>query len=751
MKRKEQFRKTAAALVSALMISFLPAVSAEEESRDYTGLQWYYSGEYGTIFPGWNTYDESGNAIPNVDPAKEIVIAVVDSGVDYNHEDLKNVMWDKGLEYPQLAALGGGKYGLNTLGGDPADPMDDRGHGTHVAGIIAAEWNHIGVSGALSGVKIMAVRATGGMTESVKKGFEYVLAAKRAGVNIAAVNLSWNGSVVFSMPEILNEVITELGKENVVTVIAAGNDGISHDEEMQVSTFLRSNPYVIEVASNDESGQISDFSNYGVHYTDVIAPGGHILSTVPDLSQGGSYEPEEFFPEEEFPEEELPEEVPGSLTEGEEKEEPQAEEPEETPTASLSLGEEGEAPFADPLYAYENGTSMAAPIVSAEAAYLYSLNPGMSAQERAAHVINTSKISSVSEGKVYGGFADVSRAGTFAGWPFVSDTAYDYETGVLTVIGYDFGKGNGSLSIDGKQTSVKTWSDHKITAAVKNLAMGEHLITIQNGKEKKSRWMNISAESKDLKAVNTGLTGVSPSAMCVKGEDIYLAVYRSDGNPDTEFLRMKRGESSFTKIAAKERFGAVSAAAVNDLICFTDGNILLTMDGSGKNMQSTTLIFPDGYGMRPVIHSSGGHLFVTYSYGDSFYIGEADLSSGKISVLLQMALSSWRDAGFSEKDGVITFAVTGSEDYESSLMRVYRFVIGEEKAEQLFEIRNASVEAMDKASCLIKDQAVYLFGLTGTDQNRSWHYDLLEYTLEGEQKKRETLGGGHLHLLFAGE
>ena len=125
---------------------------------DLTDVQYAYgNGPGGIDVPDWNVKDNKN--------AENTVVAVLDSGVDYTNEDLKNVMWDEGLNYPTLTALGGGKYGINT-GYDyyegnhtteKNDPMDLGGHGTHCAGIIAAEWNGIGISGAANGARIMAI------------------------------------------------------------------------------------------------------------------------------------------------------------------------------------------------------------------------------------------------------------------------------------------------------------------------------------------------------------------------------------------------------------------------------------------------------------------------------------------------------------------------------------------------------------------------------------------------------------------
>ena len=113
-------------------VSAQSGASAEYSADgDFTGLQYSADGPFGIDVDGWNTIGADGHASPAVDTS-DIVVAVVDTGVDYTHPDLKNVMWDEGLDYPELAAMGGGRYGINvspcdTHGRpyDPADPMDD--------------------------------------------------------------------------------------------------------------------------------------------------------------------------------------------------------------------------------------------------------------------------------------------------------------------------------------------------------------------------------------------------------------------------------------------------------------------------------------------------------------------------------------------------------------------------------------------------------------------------------------------------
>lgn len=262
--------------------------NVSEGTKDLTSMQWAYdkNGDFGMAIDGWNQYKTDGTPDPAVDTSGTVV-AVLDTGVDYDHEDLKSVMWtaDSSLQ----AIIGGGQYGYNAVtvnsNGQPydsADPMDDHSHGTHCAGIIAASWNNMGVSGATSGTQIMAVKAAndkGNFASSDSfKGYAYIQRAVENGVPITAINNSWSGD---ANGKALDRAITVLGDMGVVSVFATGNESSDCDNTSKTASTLRDNPYVIAVNATDINGNMADFSNYGATTTDVAAPGVDILSTIP--------------------------------------------------------------------------------------------------------------------------------------------------------------------------------------------------------------------------------------------------------------------------------------------------------------------------------------------------------------------------------------------------------------------------------------------------------------------------------------
>lgn len=217
----------------------------------------------------------------STDTTGEPVVAVLDSGVDYHHPDLENIMWkaDAALQ----AKIGGGQYGYNAITGeDSRDPMDtDTGHGTHCAGIIAAEWNNSkGVAGVSPNAQIMAVRFLGQSGSDMAgaiRGYAYIQAAAEAGVNVVAINNSWGPSAVEGRQlRSVSTAATAIGKDyGVVSCFAAGNSNTNNDLN---SGGIVNSPYVVTVGAMDSEGYRSFFSCYGKETVDVFAPGSQILS-----------------------------------------------------------------------------------------------------------------------------------------------------------------------------------------------------------------------------------------------------------------------------------------------------------------------------------------------------------------------------------------------------------------------------------------------------------------------------------------
>lgn len=220
---------------------------------------------------------------------KEQVVAVVDTGIDYENEDLKDIVWNNPYGKKLL-----GKHGMDFTGTiKGGEPMDDNGHGSHCAGIIAAQAdNQTGISGInKSNVKIMALKfldAEGsGTTEDAIAAYEYLERAVKLGTNVVACNNSWGGGGDEAEMMMFDEIYDRLGKLGVINFVAAGNSSMelgAYDEFWE-ETYIETpacctSSYCITVGASNESDELADFSNYSKDYVDVAAPGTDILSTV---------------------------------------------------------------------------------------------------------------------------------------------------------------------------------------------------------------------------------------------------------------------------------------------------------------------------------------------------------------------------------------------------------------------------------------------------------------------------------------
>ncbi|MDO5154551.1 MAG: S8 family serine peptidase [Eubacteriales bacterium] len=279
-----------------------PNYRYEVLDNDYSGFQWALN----------NVGQNAGTAGMDVNPEYikqkasddegEKVIALVDTGMDYKHPDLASKVWNNPFSEKQLK----GKHGYDVVNNDD-DPIDDHGHGTHCAGIMAGvSGDNSGISGVTNDehIKIMPIKI---LDESGScYGFEsvgaynYIYRAQQLGVNIVSVNNSWGasgyiepGEEEWMIPEskIFTELVNMVGEAGAVTVCAAGNDGEDNGTEGYINFPSNiDSPYVISVAASNEDGELATFSCYGDKEVDIAAPGADILSTVSyDVFNPGIY------------------------------------------------------------------------------------------------------------------------------------------------------------------------------------------------------------------------------------------------------------------------------------------------------------------------------------------------------------------------------------------------------------------------------------------------------------------------------
>lgn len=215
--------------------------------------------------------------------SEDVVVAVLDTGVDYTHGDLVSNMWSRPDGVPEYidADLGASndEYGFNAAD-NAADPMDENGHGTHCAGIIGAEGdNGIGISGVNWNIKIMPLKFLGrggfGTTKDAIEAINYAVDRKRNGVNIRVISASW-GSTSYSRA--LEDAIRAAGEEGILFVAAAGNSSTDNDKRPHYPSNYDL-PNVISVAALDRNDELASFSNFGAKTVHVAAPGKAIVST----------------------------------------------------------------------------------------------------------------------------------------------------------------------------------------------------------------------------------------------------------------------------------------------------------------------------------------------------------------------------------------------------------------------------------------------------------------------------------------
>src|SRR5687768_6830179 len=215
--------------------------------------------------------------------SQEVVVAVLDTGVDYKHEDLEPNMWTRpaSMEAYQDDQLGpvDDERGFNAIG-NQSDPMDDNGHGTHCAGIIGAEGeNDLGIAGVNWKVRIMPLKfmnaGGSGTTKDAIEAINYAINRKKAGVNVRIISASWGST---QRSRALEDVIRKAYEADILFVAAAGNSSVNNDRMPHFPSSYNV-PNVVSVAALDRNDQLAKFSNWGVKSVAIGAPGVDILST----------------------------------------------------------------------------------------------------------------------------------------------------------------------------------------------------------------------------------------------------------------------------------------------------------------------------------------------------------------------------------------------------------------------------------------------------------------------------------------
>ncbi|MCK5282178.1 MAG: S8 family serine peptidase, partial [Nanoarchaeota archaeon] len=250
--------------------------------------------DFSNLYGLHNTGQTGGKADADIDApeawglqtgSSNVIVAVIDTGVDYTHEDLADNMWINPGEAPNNG-LDDDDNGLvdDYFGWDfynnSSDPFDDHGHGTHCAGTIGAAGNNsIGVVGVNWNVKIMPLKflssGGSGTTADAISAIEY---ATLMGADI--MSNSWGGG---GFSQALKDIIEAANTAGILFVAAAGNNGANNDQYPHYPSSYDV-PNVIAVAATDHNDDLAGFSCYGALSVDLGAPGVNIFSTVPNGS-----------------------------------------------------------------------------------------------------------------------------------------------------------------------------------------------------------------------------------------------------------------------------------------------------------------------------------------------------------------------------------------------------------------------------------------------------------------------------------
>jgi subtilisin family serine protease len=229
---------------------------------------------------------------------RDVVIADIDTGIDYTHPDLvgppgtSNVRTSTAAETYTVGSVvitcPVGSHGVQSEtfrhgSGINCLPFDDNGHGTHTAGTIGAIGNNgVGVAGVNWNAQIMALKfldASGsGTTQDAINVLDVAVQAKARGVNIRATNNSWGGG---GYSQALLDEINKAGASDILFVAAAGNSSTNTDVTPQYPSSYNS-PYIISVAATTNTDDLAYFSNYGPTTVHLGAPGLDVESTVPN-------------------------------------------------------------------------------------------------------------------------------------------------------------------------------------------------------------------------------------------------------------------------------------------------------------------------------------------------------------------------------------------------------------------------------------------------------------------------------------
>ncbi len=243
---------------------------ATPDDPGYTGgYQWSLrntgqnGGTAGADIHAWEAWNYATSAA-------NIIVAVVDTGIRYTHQDLAANMWVNPAD---------GSHGINVTDNGRAanDPWDDYGHGSHVAGIIgAATDNGMGIAGICWSVQLMACKFLDSSGQGTVSGaIDCLDFAREYGAKV--VNASWGDFTTFKSQS-LHDAIASLRDADIIFVAAAGNSGVNNDVTPLYPASYSDLDNVLSVAATDDPDRLTSWSDYGATNVDLAAPGADIVS-----------------------------------------------------------------------------------------------------------------------------------------------------------------------------------------------------------------------------------------------------------------------------------------------------------------------------------------------------------------------------------------------------------------------------------------------------------------------------------------
>ncbi|MGZ3773113.1 MAG: S8 family peptidase [Pseudobdellovibrionaceae bacterium] len=215
--------------------------------------------------------------------SKDIIIAVIDSGAKIDHPDLVENIYTNQAELNGVKGVDDDNNGfIDDIHGwdfanNDADPDDEVGHGTHVAGLIGASHNSIGIAGMMAHVQIMPLKFLSknnkGDTKNALLAFDYAI---KMGAKI--INISWGSE---NQSELMQKAIRTANDKGILVVAAAGN---SQKDNAKSPIFPASYqiPNIISVGATDGNGDKASFSNWGKSSVHIFAPGVYLISVTPN-------------------------------------------------------------------------------------------------------------------------------------------------------------------------------------------------------------------------------------------------------------------------------------------------------------------------------------------------------------------------------------------------------------------------------------------------------------------------------------